>query len=105
MRTIYDVMTDTPISRTEIQKELYKWFHYVSNGEDVYREYPQYGNRHTRIPIGKEWGSVHWDEHNAISQPISHLARFIHEKTGINEMLLRALGYVLFGYGIYKITK
>lgn len=94
-------------TRKQILSEL--WTRWIPDprldGKEAYRELSKYGNLHVVFEKGSEVGLAHWDQINATSQPISHLARFIHEKTGINEMLLRAAGYVLTGYVIYKITK
>mgnify|MGYP007108818603 CR=1 FL=1 len=96
----------TIITRLEIMQHPERWIRYVWNGEEIFREKPQYGNRDVRFhPIGSEIGSIHLDKFNAISQPISHSAHWAHEKTGINEGLLRLLGYGLSAYAGYRVGK
>lgn len=96
----------TIITRSEIMQHPERWFSYIWNGEEIFREYRKYGNRDARFrPIGSEIGIVHEDKFNAISQPISHLAHWVHEKTGVNEGLLRLVGYGLAGYTGYRVGK
>jgi len=93
------------ISRSEIMAHPERWVHYILNGEEIFREKSQYGNRDARFKIGALVGDVHIDEFNAISQPISHLAHWLHEKTGIDEGLLRLLGYGTTAYAGYRVGK
>ncbi len=93
------------ITRSEIMRERYRWIQYFINGQEFFRELPQYGNRDARFAIGSEIGYIHWDQYNAIGQPISHLAKWVSEKTGINEDALRLCGYALVGYGAYRFFK
>ena len=67
----------------------------------------KYGNRHAK-PIDNEWLDVHEDLYNATSFPVgtvNHIAHWAHEKTGINETALRALGWIGLGYWGYKLLK
>ena len=96
----------TIITRSEIMQHPERWVHYVWNGEEVFREKSQYGNRDVRFrPIGSEIGSIHLDTYNAISQPISHVAHWLHELTGMNETVLRFIGYGLTAYAGYRVGK
>ncbi len=94
------------ISRFEIEQERNKWIRYVLNDEETFREKPKYGNRDARFrPTGSPIGNFHVDQYNAISKPISHVAHWLHEKTGINEGLLRILGYGVTAYVGYRVGK
>ncbi len=95
------------ISRSEIMREFgTRWVSEIRlDGKEGFRELAQYGNRHAVFDMGAETGYVHWDQYNAITQPISHGAKYLHEKTGINEGLLRGAGYVLALFGAYKLGK
>ena len=93
------------ITRSEIMQHSERWLHYFWGGEEIFRELQPYGNRDARFKIGAEIGYVHLDQFNAINQPIGHLAKWLHEKTGINEGLLRLIGYGITAYGLYKIGK
>lgn len=88
------------IRRSEILKHPERWIHYFWNGEEIFRELQPYGNRDVRFKVGAELGYIHEDKYNAISQPVSHLAHWIHEKTGINEGFLRLVGYGLYLYTV-----
>ena len=89
---------------SEIQSEPYRWMQTL-NG---YREIEKYGNRHAKF-IDNEWLDVHWDEYNATSFPtgtVNHLAKWGNEKTGIDEDVLRVVGWgVLIAVGIKLLQK
>lgn len=95
------------IHRSEIIQELgTRWIADIRlDGKEAYRELPQFGNRHVVFEGSSDFGHVHWDQYNAISQPISHLSKWGNEKTGINEGFLRLFGYGLALYGGYKLAK
>lgn len=95
------------IHRSEIIRELgTRWVADIRlDGKEAYRELPHFGNRHVVFGYGSDYGYVHWDQYNAISQPISHLAKWGNETTGISETALRLLGYGLALYGGYKLAK
>jgi len=81
---------------SEIQREPHRWIP-TWNG---YREIEKYGNRHAKF-IDNEWLDDHWDEFNATSFPkgtIEHLAHWGNEKTGVNENLLRLVGWGTLAY-------
>ena len=89
------------IHKSEIQSESYRWIQTL----DGYREIKKYGNRHAKF-LDNEWLDVHWDEYNATSFPkgtIDHLAHWTNEKTGINENLLRLIGWGALVYAGIKL--
>jgi len=91
------------IHKSEIQSEPYRWIQTL----DGYREIKKYGNRHAKF-IDNEWLDVHWDEYNATSFPkgtIDHLAHWTNEKTGVNENLLRLVGWGVLAYAGIKLLQ
>ena len=81
----------TVIHKSEIETTPERWIRTL-NG---YREIEKYGNRHAKF-IDSEWLEIHWDEHNATSFPtgtINHLAKWGNEKTGIDENVLKIIGW------------
>jgi len=78
---------------SEIQREPHRW---IFSG-DGYRELPRYGNRHVKfIPNRPGYLTVHVDTHNPFKIPdglINHLSLWLHEKTGVNEQVLRGVGW------------
>lgn len=78
------------------------WF-----GKTEYRELEKFGDRHALFENGSEWGIVHYDQYNATSFPegtVNHLAKWGNEETGIDEGLLRVVGWVGLLYAGKKIS-
>ena len=94
-------------TRKQILSEL--WTRWIPDprldGKKAYRELSKYGNLHVVFEKGSEVGIAHWDKINATNQPISHLADFLHEKSGINKDLLRLVGYLGTLYLGYRVGK
>jgi len=101
MKTHYHLMY---INISEIKEHPERWV-YTGDG---YRELTKYGNRHAKFTNDPNWLEYHEDLYNATSFPkgtINHLAHWVHEKTGINETVLRGagwLGLIYFGYRALK---
>ncbi|MEO9306699.1 MAG: hypothetical protein ABI342_00125 [Nitrososphaera sp.] len=98
------------ISRSEIMREYgTKWLGDLRfDGKEGFREVEKYGNRHAVFEQGAEWGEVHYDQYNATTFPpgtVNHLAKWGHEQTGINERLLRWVGWGALFYGAYRLGK
>lgn len=75
------------------------------DGKDHYRQLPRYGNAHAVFEPGAEFGVQHIDLHNAVDFPkgtVNHLAKYAHERTGINEAFARA---AIWGGGLYALYR
>ena len=75
---------------------------------DNFIYFEKYGNRHAKF-INDKWLEVHLDEYNATSFPVgtvNHLAKWGNEETGIDENVLRVVGWgALIAVGIKLIQK
>jgi len=88
---------------SEILSEPNRW---IWTG-DGYRELEKFGNLHTKF-IDSELLEAHTDQYNATSFPIgtiNHLAKWVNEKTGIDEGLLRLVGGGSLVYAGYRFFK
>lgn len=94
----------TLIHITQITSEPEHWIRTIGG----YREIEKFGNRHAKF-VDSEWLDVHWDEYNATSFPtgtVNHLAKWGNEEMGINEDILRVVGWgALVVLGIKLIQK
>ncbi|MCZ6582026.1 MAG: hypothetical protein O6761_02500, partial [Thaumarchaeota archaeon] len=67
------------------------------------------GNRHAIFRKDLVYGWVHIDKYNALDFPdgtIKHLAKWGNEKTGVDEGLLRLVGWgALIGLALKAISK
>lgn len=93
---------------SEIRNQPEKWI-ITRNwfGKTEYRELEKFGNRHVIFENGSEWGTVHYDQHNATSFPVgtvNHLAKWGNEKTGLPEEALSILVWVGLLYAGKKIA-
>ncbi len=78
------------------------------DGNQEFRERPQYGNRHAIFSPVAEWGEVEVDEHNAVDFPngtLNHLAKYTEEKTALPQNVAK-IGIVFgAGYALYKLIQ
>lgn len=96
------------IHRIDIQRDADRWLPDIRlDGVEAYRERPKYGNQHV-LHVGSGWFVSHEDQHNAYDVPVgtvNHVAHWAHEKTGINESVLKVTGWAMLLYGAYRLTK
>ncbi|MCV0366388.1 MAG: hypothetical protein K5798_03860 [Nitrosopumilus sp.] len=88
----YSIHISEILSESEKWVITHNWF-----GKIEYRELEKFGNRHAVFENDSEWGAVHYDQHNATSFPIgtvNHLAKWGNEETGLDEGLLRLVGWI-----------